>query len=33
MNLHTEITQAAERIGPYIRETPLIRSAAWVTSV
>jgi threonine dehydratase len=26
MNLHAEITQAAERIGPYIRETPLIRS-------
>ena len=26
MNLYTEITQAAERIGPYIRETPLIRS-------
>src|SRR5262245_17913012 len=26
MNLHAEITQAAERIGPYVRETPLIRS-------
>jgi threonine dehydratase len=26
MNLYTEVTQAAERIGPYIRETPLIRS-------
>jgi threonine dehydratase len=26
MNLHTEVTQAAQRIGPYIRETPLIRS-------
>jgi threonine dehydratase len=26
MNLYTEIAQATERIGPYIRETPLIRS-------
>jgi threonine dehydratase len=26
MNIYAEVTQAAERIGPYIRETPLIRS-------
>jgi threonine dehydratase len=26
MNLYTEVTQAAERISPYARETPLIRS-------
>jgi threonine dehydratase len=26
MNLHAEVTQAAERIGPYVRETPLIRA-------
>jgi threonine dehydratase len=27
MNLHAEVAQAAERIGPYVRETPLIRSS------
>jgi threonine dehydratase len=26
MNIHAEVTQAAGRIGPYVRETPLIRS-------
>jgi threonine dehydratase len=26
MNLHAEIIKAADRIGPYVRETPLIRS-------
>jgi threonine dehydratase len=26
MNIHAEVTQAAERIGSYVRETPLIRS-------
>jgi threonine dehydratase len=27
MNLHAEVTQAADRVGRYIRETPLIRSS------